>query len=171
MASRKADTKRQLQIMRELGITPPNILSEKAKASDRIREATEGFFKYPHWMKPYPDPSAHPMRYRPSYQPSQTKQLTIFCEKCGGTGCGPTSVRIDENHYCVDGMKLDRTQTWRMKHIHTISEDKERTTATFLPAILMLHRAFNLDIANADVRKYTPVVPGGPVRSHTGAKE
>lgn len=157
--------------MRERGIAVPKGLSDAAKANDRIREADEGIFMHPHWMKPYPDPDTHPMRYRPSYQPPRSAQLTLFCENCGGAGCGERSVLIDPDHYCVQGMKLTRKDTWRMKHIHTISEDKQHTTDILLPAILRLHRVFNLDIANADVRKYTTALPGSDGRPHPGAQE
>ena len=156
--------------MKERGIAvPPQKLKKEQDKVQRDRDENGGCFIHSRGMKPYPDPAEHPMRYQRRIMPVAT-QPTLFCPNCGGAGCGVTSVRIDEHHYCVDGMKLDRSQTWRLKHIHTISEDKEKTTATFLPAILMLHRSLNLDIANADVRKYAPSGPGSDGRPHAGAE-
>lgn len=163
---------RQEQLMRELGIPiPPQKLKKEQDKVQRDRDEDGSCFIHAKGVRPFDGIVAYSQIRRPDRPGREPVQLTIFCDKCDGRGCGKHSVRIDPDHYCVDGMKLHRTQTWKMKHIHTVSEDKEYTTAIFLPALLMLHREFNLDIANADVRKYTPAFTSGDGRPHPGAQE
>lgn len=140
--------------MREMGIAiPPQKLKKEQDTVQRDRDADGGCFIHSSGIRPFDGIVAYSQIYRPPPTGKDPVQLTMFCDLCGGQGCGDSSVRVDENHYCVQGMKLHREQTWVMKHM-TLVSGKPTCAQNFLPKLLMLHKELNLDIAHAEVRQY-----------------
>lgn len=93
------------------------------------------------------------------------------CPVCSGRGCNEKAVRIDDQHWCVRGLKLNNRDAYQLKLIHLHSADKQHFQDHTLPALLLLKKHLNVDLGNADVRQHTPAQSSGDGRAHEGSGE